>query len=70
MAPEPNAEASPATVGAWQVVAHWSTLFVLPAVRAIFCIRKFSSFVQRHELRNAIPSGPCSSRISASRLPA
>ena len=39
IAPEPNELASPATEGAWQVVAHWSTLFVAPAVRAIFCRR-------------------------------
>ncbi len=39
IAPEPKDEASPATVGAWQVVAHWSMLLVLPAVRASFCIR-------------------------------
>ena len=34
-----HAEASPATVGAWQVVAHWSMLFVRPAIRASFCMR-------------------------------
>ena len=39
IAPDPNAMASPATVGAWQVVAHWSMLLVPPAVRASFCIR-------------------------------
>ena len=39
MAPEPKAAARPATVGAWQVVAHWSTLFVPPAARASFCVR-------------------------------
>ena len=39
IAPEPKAAARPATVGAWHVVAHWSMLLVLPAARAIFCMR-------------------------------
>ena len=39
MAPDPKEAANPATVGAWHVVAHWSTLFVRPAVLASFCMR-------------------------------
>ena len=39
IAPLPNDSASPATVGAWQVRAHWSTLFVPMTCRDSFCIR-------------------------------
>jgi hypothetical protein len=35
-APLPKACASPATVGAWQVRAQWSTLFVLIAALVNF----------------------------------
>lgn len=38
MAPEPNEVASPATVGACQVRAQWSILFVPNTARKSFCI--------------------------------
>jgi hypothetical protein len=39
IAPLPNAAARPATVGACQRRAQWSTLFVLTTTRANFCSR-------------------------------
>jgi len=38
MAPEPKEVARPATVGACQVLAQWSILFVLNTDRKSFCI--------------------------------
>ena len=38
IAPEPNAVARPATVGACHVRAQWSMLFVLNTARKSFCM--------------------------------
>src|SRR3989338_8834644 len=66
LAPEPKDWFNPETVAAWQVLAQWSTLFVLKTARANFIIRKFSSLVQRADAQTAKASGPYLSFISLS----
>ena len=64
-APLPNACASPATVGAWQVRAQWSILFVLTT--AIFVV--YSNMKNIKQVTNLISKGTViNSPLAADRL--